>query len=57
MTHDPIDIEARKVQETAKAYLLDVGMDKPIWFTKSEVEFDGETLTCREEYAIEKGAV
>ncbi len=57
MISDLIDLEARLIHETTKAWLLDLGQDEPIWFPKSACEFDGETLTMPEPLAIEKGAL
>lgn len=57
MRSNLIDIEARLVHETEKAWLLDVGNDKPTWVPKSAAEFDGETLTIPEPLAVERGLV
>lgn len=57
MKSDLIDIEARLVHETEKAWLLDTGEDKPVWIPKSAAWFDGETLTLREHLAEEKGLI
>lgn len=57
MKSNLIDIEARLVHETEKAWLLDIGEDKPVWIPKSAAEFDGETLTLPEPLAEEKGLI
>lgn len=57
MRSNLIDIEARLVHETDKAWLLDVGNEKPVWVPKSAAEFDGETLTMPEPLAMEKGLI
>jgi hypothetical protein len=54
---DLIDIEARLVRETEKAWLLDVGGDESVWVPKSVAEFDGETVTLPERMAQEKGMI
>lgn len=41
--------------ETDGAWLLDVGEIEPVWFPKSQCEFDGSELQCPEWLAIEKG--
>ena len=55
MRSNLVDIEARLVHETPKAWRLDVGLDEHVWIPKSVGEFDGETLTIPEPIAIEKG--
>ena len=50
-----IDLAARLVHETEKAWLLDFGEEKPVWIAKSIAEFDGETCTIPEPIATEKG--
>jgi hypothetical protein len=57
MRSNLIDIEARQVHETEKAWLLDTGDKKPVWIAKSMAEFDGETLTLPEPIAQEKGLI
>lgn len=57
MRSNLIDLPARLMHETDKAWLLDTGDDKPTWVPKSAAEFDGETLTLPEPLAIEKGLV
>jgi hypothetical protein len=57
MKSNLIDIPARLVHETDRAWLLDTGEDKPVWIPKSAAEFDGETLTLPEPLALEKGLV
>jgi hypothetical protein len=57
MRSNLIDIEARKVHETEKAWLLDVGNEKPVWIPKAAAEFDGQTLTIPEPLATDKGLV
>lgn len=57
MRSNLIDIEARLVHKTDKAWLLDVGGEKPVWVPKSAAEFDGETLTIPEPLALEKGLI
>lgn len=59
MRSNLIEIEARLVHETDKAWLLDTGEDEPTWLPKSACEFDeGEgTLTLPRPLAEEKGLV
>jgi hypothetical protein len=57
MKSDLIEIEARLVHETEKAWLLDTGEAKPTWVPKSAAEFDGETLTIPEPTAFAKGLI
>lgn len=54
-----IDIDAKYVHDTPKAWLLDVGQDEPVWIPKSLCEFDRHdgVLTLAENVAIEKGLV
>ena len=56
---DLIDIEARLVHQTEKAWLLDTGNDEPTWLPKSACEFDeGDgTLTLPRSLAKEKGLI
>lgn len=50
------DFPAKQVAETDKALLLKVDADMdPVWLPKSQVEFDGETVTIPEGLVIEKG--
>ena len=56
MRSNLIDIEARLIHETEKAWKLDTG-GEPVWIAKSAAEFDGATLTLPEPLAIEKGLV
>ena len=57
MRSNLIDIEARLVHETEKAWLLEFGNAKPVGVPKSAAEFDGETLTIPEPLAVERGLV
>jgi len=57
MKSNLIEIEARLVHETEKAWLLDTGEKKPVWVPKSGAEFDGTTLTIPEPLALEKGLI
>lgn len=57
MKSNLIDIDARLVHETEKAWLLDFGEEKPVWVPKSAAEFDGKTLTIPEPLALEKGLI
>lgn len=51
---DLVDIEAKLVHQTEKAYLLKVG-DREAWVPKSQVEDNGDgTFTMPEELAVEK---
>ena len=52
-----LDIEARLVHETEKAWLLDTGGDEPVWLPKPACEFDEADgiLTIPEALATEKG--
>ena len=54
-----IDVEARLVHETEKAWLLDTGDDEPTWLPKSSCELDEATgaLTLPQPLAEEKGLV
>lgn len=52
-----IDLEARLVHETEKAWLLETVDAPPVWIPKSAAEFDGTTLTLPEPLAISKGLV
>ena len=52
-----VDLPARLIHETELAWKLDMGGDRPVWIAKSAAAFDGETLTCEERLAIEKGLV
>ncbi len=52
-----IDLDARLVHETEKAWLLDFGEDKPVWVAKSIAEFDGSVCTLPQKIAEEKGLV
>lgn len=57
MKSDLIDLDARLVHETEKAWLIDTGDKKSVWIAKSMAEFDGKTLTLRQSLAEEKGLV
>lgn len=57
MRSNLIDLPARLVHETEKAWLLDTGEQKPVWIPKSAAEFDGETLTLPEPLALDKGLI
>lgn len=59
MRSNLIEIEARLVHETEKAWLLDTGDDKPTWVPKSMAEFDEDAgvLTIPQPAAEEKGLV
>ncbi len=57
MKSDLIDLPARLVHETEKAWLLDFGEAKPVWIPKSAAEFDGKELTLPEPLALEKGLI
>lgn len=57
MKSNLIDLPARLVHQTEKAWLLDTGEKKPVWIAKSAAEFDGETLTLPEPLALEKGLI
>jgi hypothetical protein len=52
-----IDIEAYLVHETEKAWLLEMGDNKPVWVPKSGAEFNGTTLTIPEPLALQKGLI
>lgn len=49
------DLPAKLMAETDRAYQLEVDKGKHEWFPKSQVEFDGSTLTCPEWLLVEKG--
>ncbi len=57
MKSNLVDIPARLIVETEKAWKLDTGDKTPVWIAKSTAEFDGETLTLPEPLAVEKGLV
>lgn len=52
-----VDIRARKVVETEKAYKFDFGLKEQVWIPKSQCEWDAMTgkVTMEEDLAIEKG--
>ncbi len=53
-----IDIAATIKHETEKAYLLDIGNEKPEWFAKSQIEDNGDgTFAMPEWLAQDKGAI
>lgn len=49
------DLPAKKMAETDRAIQLEVDKGKVEWFPKSQVEFDGKTLSCPEWLLVEKG--
>lgn len=59
MKSDIVDLEARLVHETDKAYLFDFGGDDNVWIPKSMCEWDdaSQEVSMKESYAIEKGLV
>ena len=57
MKSNLVDIEARLVHETEKAWLLDFGGEDPVWVPKSVGEFDGKELTVPQSFAELKGLV
>ena len=54
MKSNLIDIACILKHETPKAYLVDVGNDKPIWLPKSQVEYEDGIITMPEWLALEK---
>lgn len=54
---DLVDIEIAKQHETEKAYLFENMKGEKVWLPKSQCEYDGETLTCAEWLAIERGLI
>lgn len=54
-----VDIQARLVHQTEKAWLLDTGNGGPTWLPKSACEFDEDdgVLTLPQPLAEEKGLV
>ena len=54
-----VDLDARLVHETEKAWLLDTGKGEPTWLPKSACEFDQTdgVLTLPQALAEEKGLV
>lgn len=55
---DLIDLAAIVQHETDKGLLLDVGLDEPVWFPKSQVQDNGDgTYAMPEWLATEKGAI
>ncbi|WP_114962064.1 hypothetical protein [Tritonibacter mobilis] len=59
MRSNLIELEARLVHQTDKAWLLDTGEEEPTWLPKSACEFDEDTgiLTLPRPLAEEKGLV
>ena len=57
MKSNLIDIPARLIHETEKAWLLTTDDTNKVWIAKSAAEFDGETLTLPEPLALEKGLI
>lgn len=57
MRSDLVDLEARLIHETEKAWLLETENEPSIWIAKSLGEFDGETLTIPKRIAQEKGLI
>lgn len=60
MKSDLIDIACIIRHETQRAWLIDVGNEKPVWVPKSQAEIDedkGTIITMPEWLAKEKGLV
>ncbi|WP_428491621.1 hypothetical protein [Rhodopila sp.] len=59
MKSDLIDIAGTIQHETDKAYLVDTGLEKPVWLAKSMVEHDPAdgTFAMPEWLAMEKGLI
>lgn len=59
MRSDLIEVHARLVHETDKAWLLDTGEDENTWLPKSACEFDESlgVVTLSQQLAEEKGLV
>ena len=54
MRSNLIDMPARQIHQTDKAWLLETENKDRVWIAKSASEFDGETLTLPEPLAQEK---
>ena len=55
---DIIDIAGTIKHETDKAFLIDAGLDKPVWLAKSMVEDNGDgTFAMPEWLAKDKGLI
>lgn len=52
--NEKIEIYAEVEHETPRAYLLDVGREKPEWFPKSQVEDAGNGCFLIPEWLAEK---
>ena len=52
-----VDIKAKLVHQTDKAFLFDFGLDDKVWIPKSQCEWDpsDQTVAMEEETAIDKG--
>lgn len=55
MRSDLVDIPAKLMQETEKAYRFDFGLKETVWIPKSQCEWDGKEVTMKESLAVEKG--
>ena len=53
-----VEVDAEIEREAPEAWLLDVGLDKPVWVPKSQVEDLGEnTFKMPEWLALRKGII
>ena len=54
-----VDLDAKLLTETEKAYKFDVGEDEPVWLPKSQCEWDidSQQVTMPMWLAMDKGLV
>ena len=59
MKSNLVEIDARLVHETEKAWLLDFGDDEKVWIPKSiaEFDYDEKVLTIPENIAQDRGLI
>ena len=57
MKSNLIDLPARLIHETEKAWLLSTDGDNKVWIPKSAAEFEDGVLTMPEPLALEKGLI
>jgi hypothetical protein len=55
MKSNLVDIPAKLVHQTEKAFLFDFGLKENIWLPKSQCEWDGKEVTMTEDLAADKG--
>ncbi len=59
---DLVEVNGEYRHDTPKAWLIDFGLDDPVWVPKSQVELEEEgdgtvTVTMPEWLALEKGLI